>query len=339
MASPNPIRPSFSARLDHQWQRVSEGLEISALWKQFHTDARSTYRLYQKDFQAQNQQETHKRGLFQTIQQLLWAILQKLTPARRILLLLGLTMLLFPAGGFSYHGQNGEVEVVEFDFHFYGGAVLFILLTLEIADRVVMKRDLEIARDIQGWLLPSSPPLVPGLAIAFATRPANTVAGDYYDVFPRVGESATPHFLLAVADVAGKSIPAALLMATFQASLKTLSSTPTSLRDLVLGMNRYACSNSQNGLRFTTAFLAEYDAAARSLVYINAGHNAPILRGHLADWNGLTRAGCLWESCRTLLIKLAMLHFKSETGSLFSPTDWSKLRTILRKNTAKPACS
>ncbi len=278
MVSPDPIRPSFSARLDHQWQRVSEGLEISALWKQFHTDARSTYRLYQKDFQAQNRQETQKRGLFQTIQQLIWAILQKLTPARRILLLLGLTMLLFPAGGFSYHGHNGEVEVVEFDFHFYGGAVLFILLTLEIADRVVMKRDLEIARDIQGWLLPSSPPIVPGLAIAFATRPANTVAGDYYDVFPRVGESATPHFLLAVADVAGKSIPAALLMATFQASLKTLSSTPTSLHDLVLGMNRYACSNSQNGLRFTTAFLAEYDAAARALVYINAGHNAPILR-------------------------------------------------------------
>jgi phosphoserine phosphatase RsbU/P len=278
MAAPDPIRPSFSARLNNQWQRVTEGLEISALWKQFHTDARSTYRLYQKDYEAQTRQETQKRGLFQTIQQLIWAILQKLTPARRILLLLGLAMLLFPAGGFSYHGQNGEVEVVEFDFHFYGGAVLFILLTLEIADRVVMKRDLEIARDIQGWLLPASPPIVPGLAIAFATRPANTVAGDYYDVFPRVGESATPHFLLAVADVAGKSIPAALLMATFQASLKTLSSTPTSLRDLVLGMNRYACSNSQNGLRFTTAFLAEYDAAARSLVYINAGHNAPILR-------------------------------------------------------------
>jgi len=101
---------------------------------------------------------------------------------------------------------------------------LFILLVLEIADRVVMKRDLEIARDIQSWLLPSVPPLVPGLTIAFATRPANTVAGDYYDVFPR--QAATPEeqtMLLAVADVAGKSIPAALLMATFQASLKTLS--------------------------------------------------------------------------------------------------------------------
>jgi sigma-B regulation protein RsbU (phosphoserine phosphatase) len=81
-----------------------------------------------------------------------------------------------------------------------------------------------------------------------------------------------------VADVAGKSIPAALLMATFQASLKTLSATASSLVELVNGMNRYACTNSQSGLRFTTAFIAEYSPATRMLAYINAGHNQPILR-------------------------------------------------------------
>jgi sigma-B regulation protein RsbU (phosphoserine phosphatase) len=157
--------------------------------------------------------------------------------------------------------------------------VLFVLLMLEIADRVVMKRDLEIARDIQSWLLPATPPLVPGMAIAFATRPANTVAGDYYDVFARPPlDSGDARFLLTVADVAGKSIPAALLMATFQASLRTLSATPSSLADMVSGMNKYACTNSQGGLRFTTAFLAEFDPATRALTYINAGHNNPILR-------------------------------------------------------------
>jgi hypothetical protein len=93
--------------------------------------------------------------------------------------------LIFPGGGFSHSGKAGAVEVVEFDFHFYGGLVLFVLLMLEVSDRVVMKRDLEIARDIQSWLLPATPPQVPGMAIAFATRPANTVAGDYYDVFAR----------------------------------------------------------------------------------------------------------------------------------------------------------
>jgi len=85
-------------------------------------------------------------------------------------------------------------------------------------------------------------------------------------------------YLLAVADVAGKSIPAALLMATFQASLKTLSATACPLGDLVERMNHYVCTNSQSGLRFTTAFLGEYDLQSRTLTYINAGHNAPILR-------------------------------------------------------------
>jgi sigma-B regulation protein RsbU (phosphoserine phosphatase) len=150
---------------------------------------------------------------------------------------------------------------------------------LEIADRVVMKRDLQIAREIQTWLLPGAPPQIPGLEIAYSTRPANTVAGDYYDVFPRPGKTPEENrVIFAVADVAGKSIPAAMLMATFQASLKTLSTTPASLPELAAGMNQYACSNSQGGLRFTTAFLAEYDPARRLFTYINAGHNQPILR-------------------------------------------------------------
>ena len=277
-SSQRPPRHEIFAQIHTFWQRVTEGLELSQLWKQFHVDARSSYRLYQRDFNAQSPRESRRHNFFHTAQEFAWAILEKLTPARRVLLLLGVVLLIFPAGGFSYHGKAGEVEVQEFDFHFFGGALLFILLMLEIADRVVMKRDLEIARDIQGWLLPATPPIVPNLAIAFATRPANTVAGDFYDVFPRPSQQSEEiKFLLAVSDVAGKSIPAALLMATFQASLKTLSATSCTLTELVEGMNRYACSNSQNGLRFTTAFLGEFSPASRSLTYINAGHNAPIL--------------------------------------------------------------
>jgi phosphoserine phosphatase RsbU/P len=276
---PATRRSGLLAQLHQFWQRVTEGLEVSQLWKQFHADARSSYRLYQRDFDARAPLRTWRHNFFHTAQELAWAILEKLTPARRVLLLLGIVLLIFPAGGFSYRGRSGDVEIQEFDFHFFGGAVLFILLMLEIADRVVMKRDLEIARDIQKWLLPPSPPAVPGLAIAFATRAANTVAGDYYDMFQRSApDPGEPTFLLAVADVAGKSIPAALLMATFQASLKTLSMTPCSLTELVSGMNHYACSNSQSGLRFTTAFIAEYTPSSEKLSYINAGHNPPILR-------------------------------------------------------------
>src|SRR5580704_8143035 len=183
------------------WHRVTEGLELSELWKQFSTDARASYRFYERDFKARAP-EDKKRGFWRTAQAFAWAILEKLTPARRVLLLLGVVLLLFPAGGYSHREEDGHVEFVEFDLRFLGGASLFMLLMLEIADRVVMKRDLEIARDIQRWLLPAAPPEIPGLTIAFATRPANTVAGDYYDVFPRPRPGEEPLFLFAVADVA-----------------------------------------------------------------------------------------------------------------------------------------
>jgi len=83
---------------------------------------------------------------------------------------------------------------------------------------------------------------------------------------------------VVVADVAGKSVPAALLMATFQASLRALSATPASLDEIVVGLNRYARAHSLEGRRFTTAFLAEIDPATREMRYVNAGHNAPVLR-------------------------------------------------------------
>jgi sigma-B regulation protein RsbU (phosphoserine phosphatase) len=283
-SSMSASNPSFLDRVDRAWQRVTDGLEVGQLWKQFHTDARASFRLYQRDSQLQAAQQSRPRGGWQIMKEFCWAILEKLSPARRVLLLLALILLFFGGGGYTHRNDDGHLTVVTMPFQFYGGALLFILLMLEVSDRVVMKRDLEIARDIQGWLLPANPPAIPGLSIAFATRPANTVAGDYYDVFARATADSTgsqdpkaPQFLFAVADVAGKSIPAALLMATFQASLKTLSATPTSLTDLVLGMNRYACTNSQNGRRFTTAFLAQYTPETRRLTFVNAGHNAPMV--------------------------------------------------------------
>jgi phosphoserine phosphatase RsbU/P len=272
-------RVPFALRLQQFWRRVTEGLEISQLWSQFESETRASYRLYSKDVQAKTPDDLTRRGHhLHVVKEFFWAVLEKLSPARRVLLLVALVLLVIPHGGFSYNGEGGKVYAVEFDFHFWAGLLLFLLLMLEIADRVVMKRDLQIAREIQTWLLPGAPPQIPGLAIAYSTRPANTVAGDYYDVFPRPGRTPEENrVVFAVADVAGKSIPAAMLMATFQASLKTLSTAQVALPELVANMNRYACSNSQGGLRFTTAFLAEYDAANRVFTYINAGHNHPIL--------------------------------------------------------------
>ena len=163
----------------------------------------------------------------------------------------------------------------------WGVIILFLLLAVELADRVTMKRDLEIAREIQQWLVPDHPPIISGLDIAFATRPQNTVAGDYYDAFLRPlppKDSVTPPLLVAVADVAGKSVPAALLMATFQASLSALAATPATLDEIVVGLDRYCRAHSLEGRRFTTAFLAEIDPKTREMIFVNAGHNDPILR-------------------------------------------------------------
>jgi hypothetical protein len=267
---PRPRQDVFG-KIGDFWHRVTEGLELQELWSQFQTEARSGYRLYSREVEARQPDPLpgKKYSWWNTTRAFFWAVLMKLSPAKRLVLLVGLVLLAF--GALTFNTDNARVTV---DTRLTGGLLILLVLVLETADRVVMKRDLEIAREIQHWLVPNEAPKVPGLDIAFVTRPANTVAGDYYDVVPRIEPG---KYLIAIADVAGKSMPAALLMATFQASLKTLSAASPSLLDLVLGLNRYACDHSIRGTRFTTAFLAEYDSSSCTLNYVNAGHNPPVV--------------------------------------------------------------
>jgi sigma-B regulation protein RsbU (phosphoserine phosphatase) len=311
------LRPAtFGVRIQRFWRRVTEGLEVSQLWSQFEAEARASYRLYSKDVEAKTPEGLTRGGhRVHVVKEFFWAVFEKLSPARRVLLLLALVLLVIPHTVFEYTGQSGRVQATEFDLHFWAALLLLIVLMLEIADRVVMKRDLQIAREIQTWLLPGTPPQIPGLVVAYATRPANTVAGDYYDVFPRPGRTLEENrVVMAVADVAGKSIPAAILMATFQASLKTLSTAHVDLPELAANMNRYACQNSQGGLRFTTAFLAEYDPAHRTLRYINAGHNNPILRRASGQIERLDAGGLPYGI-------LPEVKYESATVTL-APDDW-----------------
>ncbi len=260
------------------WQRITEGLEAAQLWAQFKAEAEAGYRLYESEIdQSQLEALPERERTKFKVRALFWAFVNKLTPARRVALLIALACFFLPTISFRYEKWSFQLP----DLHALGATLIFLLLLLEIAERVTMKRDLEVAREIQLWLLPETPPVVPGCEIAFFNRPANTVAGDYFDVLPRApaGGSATDGcLLLAVADVAGKSLPAALLMATLQASLRTLATSAAPLAELVAGLNRYACLHSHGGLRFTTAFLAEFDPATRSLAYVNAGHCPPLLR-------------------------------------------------------------
>jgi serine phosphatase RsbU (regulator of sigma subunit) len=265
---------SGADRVRHFWQRVSEGRQLDDLWSQFAADARASYGFYGKDV---DWEEIHKlprwRRPFHIAKEFFWALLMKMTPARRLLLVVALVLLVISGPKFQF------TRNVAFDFNFETAAALLflVLLSLELADKVIMKRDLEIAREIQTWLVPSQAPEVAGADIAFATRPQNSVAGDYYDAFyPNPEERG--RLVVVIADVAGKSVPAALLMATLQASLRTIAGEGASVADLVARLNRYACAHSMDGRRFTTAVLCEYDLASRQLTYVNAGHNAPILR-------------------------------------------------------------
>ncbi len=247
--------------------RITDGLKAEQLWARFKADATSSYSMYRREVIVDDDPRSHRH--WEIVKEFFWAVLRKLTPVRRILLLAGVIMSFFPIARWEVSGQNYSVSL-----NIFGGLFLLAVLILEIGDRVTMKRDLEIAREIQLWLIPDAPPKVEGLDIAFVNRPQNTVAGDYYDVLLRQGSQRA---VFIVADVAGKSIPAGLLMATLQASLKTLLNHTSSLVELVTGVNDYACAHSNGGRRFTTAVVAEYEPSTRSLTYVNAGHNNPML--------------------------------------------------------------
>jgi sigma-B regulation protein RsbU (phosphoserine phosphatase) len=94
-----------------------------------------------------------------------------------------------------------------------------------------------------------------------------------------------------VADVAGNSVPAALLMATFEASLRALSAASASFDEIVIGLNRCTRAHSLEGRRFTTAFLAEINPETREMRYVNAGHNDPILRRASGEIERLSTGG------------------------------------------------
>jgi sigma-B regulation protein RsbU (phosphoserine phosphatase) len=279
-ATPNPAqnaKPRAGRRARVFWERVTEGMELSQLWGQFLSEAKASYSLYSKDVDWDEVHRAHgARRILRSAWALFQAMLMKLSPARRVLLLIAVVLLVVQPG--VQWGSKNEFGV---RLGGVGVIILFVLLAVELADRVTMKRDLEIAREIQQWLVPEHPPVVPGVDIAFATRPQNTVAGDYYDAFLRplpLHDSGTLPLLMVVADVAGKSVPAALLMATFQASLRALAATPVALDEIVVGLDRYCRVHSLEGRRFTTAFLAEINPETREMVYVNAGHDDPILR-------------------------------------------------------------
>ena len=143
----------------------------------------------------------------------------------------------------------------------------------EAAHRERITSELEIARTVQDRLFPKSAPKVPGLDLAGFCRPAQTVGGDYYDFFST--PSGATGF--AIGDIAGKGVPAALLMASLQASLRGLTLAGISdLAELMEKLNILMYDASPAN-RFATFFCCLYDPNTRRLRYSSAGHNPALL--------------------------------------------------------------
>jgi sigma-B regulation protein RsbU (phosphoserine phosphatase) len=152
-------------------------------------------------------------------------------------------------------------------------AIQNALLVQQISEEERLRHELEIATAVQQRLFPQNPPDVGRVELSGLCHPARGVGGDYYDFIllgpGRVG--------IAVADVAGKGISAALLMSTVQASLRSQApSVDGNLTGLVSSMNRLL-HVSTDASAYATFFYAQYDEEARMLTYVNAGHNPPIL--------------------------------------------------------------
>ena len=124
MSSPRQTLPPQSrikGRARRFWLRLSDGMALRQLWSQFEKDARSSYRLYSAGLDNLPAEPSRLRRVWRRAKGLFWAILEKLTPARRVLLVLALILLFSPTGGATYTSGNHRVEVNGLDLHFWGG--------------------------------------------------------------------------------------------------------------------------------------------------------------------------------------------------------------------------
>ena len=142
----------------------------------------------------------------------------------------------------------------------------------EIAQRERVNRELEIAREVQEHLFPQHLPSVHGLDYCGCCKPARTVGGDYYDFL----ELPEDRLGIAIGDVSGKGIGAALMMASLGASLRGQASVVQDVTELIKRVSNLVYGASSVN-RYATFFYAEYEPRNRRLLYVNAGHNPPFI--------------------------------------------------------------
>jgi len=261
-------------------------LKAEDLGRLFTRDTREAYEFFARTIDPKQLEglSWHRRLIVQ-LRLFFTAFTMKLSPARRVVYA---ASLIFAAIGFfnlmqlrpALQAQVGRVNVIMPGLGLPEGVGSFVIafllvnliVLLEVADRLSLKNDLEIAREIQKAMLPPGRFRAPGADVAGFSRPANTVGGDFYEILP-LGDG---RLVTAVGDVAGKGSPASLLMALLLAMMRTLTDERLEPADLMARLNVQVCRQSP-GNRFITIFYAVLDLASGELTYVNAGHTPPLL--------------------------------------------------------------
>jgi serine phosphatase RsbU (regulator of sigma subunit) len=275
------------------WTRdIARDVSAEDLQRLFTHDTRDAYRFFSRGLDEDRlAREPWWRRQLLRVRQVFVAFTLKLSPARRSLYLISLVVALIgvlklyrgwstitvPFGTPFFHVALFAPQWADGTMALLISIVLVnLLVLLEVADRLSLKGELEVAREIQLAMLPTGTYAAGDAEIAGVTRPANTVGGDFYDVLPLIGDP-EERVIVTIGDVAGKGSPAALLMALLLAVLRTLVDERLEARALVARLNTQICRHSP-GSRFITLFYGVYTPATGSLTYVNAGQNPPLLR-------------------------------------------------------------
>jgi len=188
-------------------------------------------------------------------------------------------------------GQTYQPDEVEF-LYALGNLALVSIQNVDLVEERIEKERLEkemrLAREIQEGLLPRTIPTVPGVEVAALALPSREVGGDYFDVVTLSDN----RLLLAIADVTGKGVPAALLMSNIQACMHVMIPMALSLEEVTAHMNRVICQNTSYD-KFITAFTGIYHAGTGQFEYVNAGHEPPLLVRKNGDIESLEKGGLL----------------------------------------------
>jgi len=274
------------------FETYTRGLTKGEVERLFTRDTLEAYRFFSRniDFDALKKQPWHLRML-RHARLLFLAFTLKLTPARR--LIYGVSLLACVIGMLELFREMHFLLIPHPAFApgtlwlLTGFLLINLLVLLEVADRLSLKNDLEIAREIQQSMLPRAAFKTPGMEAFGMTRPANTVGGDFYDIIPLPDG----RVLLALGDVAGKGSPAALLMALLLAMMRTLVDEGLEGADLVTRLNVQIGKHALPHSRFVTLFVAILSPATGDLSYVNAGQNPPLLRRGSGSYERLRAGG------------------------------------------------